>query len=251
DADTVIDNCKDWICTAGDSVFYSRLSAKIGVNEAGRDVMTQNMLRCLPVGRPLVLLERANPFITTMEMVRVSGNSSVPALREKLVLELLALETLVFDPGFYKRNQLRCISKKGDELDWSEVLLNETALPFEEPSDYGIVLMNAVKSTEIDDYRVDRNDPNLHFAVFAYLIKHGLYQGQQVNTSPLIGFRCLLPDSPSMGVFMNLVKEVTSGPDYKAGVKIMLEYNLVPDGVSKADMKRVIRLLWTDCRGLF
>ena len=97
-ADTIIDNCKDWVCTAGDPTFSGKLNGKIGPNAAGEDVVTINTLRCLPPGRPLMLMAGANPFVSTLFMVRRPEKEFEIETRKARRSGGLDLQGLVFHP---------------------------------------------------------------------------------------------------------------------------------------------------------
>lgn len=95
-ADTVISNCKDWVCTAGDNVLARKITERIGTNAAERPILTHNVLRNLPLGHPLVLADRGNPFIASMEPVGPGEEYRVPE-RPPLRNKKINLDDILFD----------------------------------------------------------------------------------------------------------------------------------------------------------
>ena len=94
-ASTVIDNCRNIIATNGDSSLVSLINRRVGLTESGDDIITVNMLRNLPAGSPLVVLDGKNPFIAKFDPV--SGSPYEIPLRKPGKAACINLEALLFD----------------------------------------------------------------------------------------------------------------------------------------------------------
>lgn len=244
-ADTIIDNCKDWICTAADPVFSRKLNDKLGPNAAGKAVITHNTLRCLPPGRPLVVLDRFNPFITTLFMAERPTESYKVESRTMMESETVDLEKLIFEPDEFD-------SVSTD--DRIEVYLEDFDLDFDDPEpvdwsqsqdDFRCALVEAVNRFNLGDSIVTDEDA-LRMAVLMHSILEGVYEGQEINVRSLIQFQEASSTQFAFSSLMKLVPLLISDDNLDVSVEVLREVQEIKKGVSKATMKKILRRLHED-----
>lgn len=237
-ADTIIDNCKDWICTAADPVFSRRLNEKLGQNAAGKEVITHNTLRCLPPGRPLVVLDRSNPFITTLFMVEKPTEKFNVESRALMKMESVDLEALVFDP-----DQWNSVSM-GDK---TETCLDDFDFFYDEPVDWTQSQEEFHgKIVECNDHfnlmsSIISDENALRTALLMHCLAEGTYTGQAIRVKALMKFQSALDMELEFGELMELVSILINDDDYEESAATLIETNKVVKGVKKSTLTKIIR----------
>ena len=248
DAGTIIDNCQDWICTAGDYSFASRLDEKIGKNAAGKNVITQNILRCLPLGRPLILLNQSNPYIAVLCMADRPAEKYEVETRTAKDLSFIDLEDLLFNPMH------TFASKTSSEEDGEHHYHIPSHWVFEETPDWTDNIDNFKRSIVessagygLNDSVVE-SDEALVFAVLSYYISKGIYYGQEIRIQALKEFQKAIDSDFTFDRLMELVTLITSDADFNGSAKCIADNGLLSEGITKNKMKDLIRRLWQDFR---
>ncbi len=235
-ADTIIDNCADWICTSGDPAFAGRLAMKLGPNAAGHDVVTQNTLRCLPRGRPLVLAGRGNPFIASLPMTE-GGDRYTPGTREPLPAAKADLRQVLFDPDGIEPVEIGGIMKlvdMDDDRDWcrDQDFFREKLRKLADSFGMG--------SATIDD------EDTLRMAVLVRWIGDGSYEGQEVRVESLMRFGRNLGADIDFDGLMDIVA-VLNGGSAESSVAVILETpGMNKGGLPREEITSIVEALRRD-----
>ncbi|MBQ3736177.1 MAG: type IV secretory system conjugative DNA transfer family protein [Candidatus Methanomethylophilaceae archaeon] len=244
-ADTIIDNCKDWICTAADPAFSRKLNDKLGPNAAGKDVITHNILRCLPPGRPLVVPDRSNPYTTTMFMVEKPLEGYMVESRTMMERGKVNLEKLIFEPddfdsvSFDDRNKVQPDDFDLDfgdlePMDWMQ---SQDVLPY--------AIVELVNRFNLGDSNVT-DEGSLRMALLMHSLIEGVYTGQEIKVGSLMQFQEASSVSYTFSKLIELVTLLISDDDINGSVDVLRKAKGIKKGISKATMKRIIKKLQED-----
>lgn len=246
-ADVIVDNCKDWVCTAADPIFSRKLDDKLGRNAAGKPIITHNILRCLPPGRPLVVLERFNPFITTLQMADVAPSPYPLEDRIEIRKPAVDLETLIFHPE---------LLENGSEVEKTAVNVDDFDLDIDNPTtcdwtdsqdELHDEIINCIQRFNLLSSTITNEDA-LRTAVLMHCMAMGIYKGQAIKVDALMKFQEVMNTELEFIQLMELVSIVVNSDDYEGSATSILESNENLKGVRKSTLKKIIKDM---CKELF
>ncbi len=280
-AETVMSNCRDWICTAGDAAFSSMLNSRIGMDASGKSVITNNALRCLRPGHPMVLCGASNPFISDLPMVEKTGDRYIPEKRKmtelpsaRYIMGKIGFGPDIEPPAGYGgsvpkdgEGPLYFFDKSEDEdsdVDEDEFEEFLKAMQYDDSDDDGdemeaedddeaeaedegkesIINVSLMVLEFADEEYIEVSEEDaIAGAAAIYAITHGRYTGQRIETGALMEMRKRINGFPSPSHIIRTASRVVPASLPLDIAREILRTSGVPESIPGPELDDIIMQL--------